>query len=206
MRTIFTLLILAGTVHAEDKAAAREAYDMASKHFYLNEFDKALEQYKRAYMNYEDPAFLFNIAQCYRQLGKKDDAVKMYRNYLRRSPAAANRAEVERLIVILDREIAQERSTRTVPPQGPIEAPREVASAPLPATTTPPPPAAPAPAPAPAVTVTHGEKTPVYKKWWLWTAVAGAAVAVGLGVGLGLGLSQSESYPATSPSNGTFRF
>lgn len=33
------VLLLAGVAHAEDKAAAREAYDLGSKYYYLNDFE-----------------------------------------------------------------------------------------------------------------------------------------------------------------------
>lgn len=218
MRGLIVFMVLAFAApmaRAEDKAAARAAYEEATKHYYLNELDKALEAYKRAYWNYEDPAFLFNIAQCYRAMGKKEDAVKMYRNYLRRVPTAPNKLEVERLVVTLESEMAQERTTRISPPSGPL--PGEIASAPpgpsprpaTPAEASPPPEAKPVETPvaATAGTVTRDApaKTPVYKKWWLWTVV-GVVVVAGVGIGVGVALSQSYGFPSTSPSAGTFRF
>ncbi len=58
------------SAHAENRARAREAYQAASQHYDLGEFQQALELFKEAYRNYEEPAFLFNIAQCHRALGQ----------------------------------------------------------------------------------------------------------------------------------------
>jgi Tetratricopeptide repeat len=48
------------------------------------------------------PAFLFNIAQCHRQLGNKQEAIKFYRSYLRKVPDAPNAEEVRKLIASLE--------------------------------------------------------------------------------------------------------
>ena len=198
----------------ENKPAARAAFQNALRHYNLSEFSEALASFKEAYRNYPDPSFLFNIAQCHRQLGQKQDAVRSYRAYLREAPTVANRTEVEQLIASLEQSIREERATMSRPPTGamspgspgpPAEAtPTEPTTAPAPATTTPT-----EAAPAAAVEVHAApppkQDKPIYKKWWLWTAV-GAVVVVGVGVGLGVGLSQQTTYSAVNAPGGTFRF
>src|SRR5512143_3705253 len=88
------LAVLTATgARAEDKAAARAAYAEGTKYYDLNQFEPALKAFEKAYWNYEEPAFLFNIAQCYRQLDRKPEAVKFYRSFLRKVPEAPNRVE-----------------------------------------------------------------------------------------------------------------
>ena len=84
-------------------AVAKQHYAAATKFYDLAEYEGALREFKEAYRAVEDPAFLFNIAQCHRKLGHAPDAITFYRNYLRRAPQAANRAEVERRIAELER-------------------------------------------------------------------------------------------------------
>ena len=79
---MLALLLLAGNAHAEDKAKAREAFRVGTQHFKLAEYEQALDSFKEAYRNFESPVFLYNIAQCERQLGHKREAVREYRAYL----------------------------------------------------------------------------------------------------------------------------
>src|SRR4051812_2999579 len=102
-------LVLSLTARAEDKDAARKASAEGQKYYNLNQFADALEAFKRAYWNYEEPSFLYNIAQCHRLLGHKKEAVDFYRSYLRNAPPdAANRAASQRMISELEAAIAQE--------------------------------------------------------------------------------------------------
>ena len=184
--------------HAEDKPAARAAFSEGTRHYDLGEYAEALQSFKRAYWNYEEPAFLFNIAQCQRQLGKKAEAVKFYRTYLNKIPNAPNRDAVEHIIAELDAAIALENATAQHPPQGtlPPDGPPPVAAPPVAQPSV----AASAAGAGDATTVVARpqRRTPIYKKWWLWTAV-GAVAVVGLGVGLGVGLSQHSSSPTSFP-------
>jgi len=192
MRRVFillALLLLATSAHAEDKTKAREAFRAGTQHFKLGEYDQALDSFKEAYRNFESPIFLFNIAQCERQLNHKQDAIRFYRQYLADAKDAQNREEVEQIIAKLQTATDAEHAAVTKPPQGPAERPPSPAVAPATTTTT----TLTASAPPPA------SDKPTYKKWWVWTIVGGA-VAIGLGVGLGVGLgtSSSTSLPSTT--------
>jgi len=156
----------------EQLATARQHHAAGSKLYDLAEYEAALREFKEAYRAVEDPAFLFNIAQCHRKLGHAQDAITFYRNYLRRAPHAANRAEVERRIAELERAPA-------APPAPPGD------SAPLAPPTPAAVPSAPAPSPAPAETLIAAPasapaaapaETPFYRRGWFWI-VAGAVVA-----------------------------
>src|SRR5262249_53512921 len=130
-------------------------------------------------------SFLYNIAQCYRQLGDKPNAIRFYRTYLRETPNAPNREDVTRLISVLERAIADEQLNK---------------------------PAQPSPAPAPPVTQAptrtdlvvsapvQEKKKPLIKRGWFWGAVVGGVAAIGLAVGLGVGLTYQRD---PSPTYGT---
>lgn len=180
------LAALAAPARAEDKAAAKQAYAEGSKYYDLNQYAEALEAFKRAYWSYEDPSFLFNIAQCHRALGHKKEAVEFYRSYLRKSPNAPNRPDVEKIVADLQSAIDKERAAEVAPPT-PTVAPSPV-EAPAPAVV---PPAASVhvAGPAPA-----RKDRPVWKRGWFW-GVVGGAVAVGVGVGVGVGLGTAARPP-----------
>jgi len=92
-------LAIAGPAWADDpKQEAKARYTTGQSHYNLNEFPEALQDFKEAYRLFPDPVFLFNVAQCERQLGNLDEAIKFYRSYLRNKPKAPNRQEVERRI------------------------------------------------------------------------------------------------------------
>jgi tetratricopeptide (TPR) repeat protein len=160
-------------------AEARQHHAAGSKLYDLAEYEAALREFKEAYRAVEDPAFLFNIAQCHRKLGHAPDAITFYRNYLRRAPRAANRAEVERHIAELERAPAPAPAPAAETTATPPTAPAPTAPTPALAPSVPPPApagdgaptliAAPASAPPPA-------EQPFYKRGWFWIA-AGAVVA-----------------------------
>src|SRR5262245_59275248 len=111
--SVMTLFVLGATAgHAEDKQAARNAYRAGVHHYDFGEYREALAAFKTAYQNFEDPSFLFNIAQCHRQLLEREEAIRVYRSYLRNAPSAANAGEVRELITRLERELSEEKIGR----------------------------------------------------------------------------------------------
>jgi tetratricopeptide (TPR) repeat protein len=117
--SLAALLLVAGRAQAaDDKEAARKFYNEATRYYDLNDPAKALELFKKAYLSYEDPVFLFNIGQCERQLGNKAEAVKAYKSYLRKAPAnVPNRESVRKLVAQLEEAIATESAVKQSPPQ-----------------------------------------------------------------------------------------
>jgi tetratricopeptide (TPR) repeat protein len=165
---------------ADDKEAARRSYLEGTRRYDLNEFGPALEAFKRAYLDYEDPAFLYNIAQCYRQLGDKENALKFYRSFLRKLPDAPNREEVTGTIATLDAALAAEKATAPPPRVVPSPATQDFAR---PTTVT----------ESPVATAPPPKQTPVYKKWWLWTIVGVVAAGAATGVAVGVTSKRTES-------------
>jgi tetratricopeptide (TPR) repeat protein len=96
---VFTAL--AARLAAADDAATRAAklhFDRGEKLYALTRFSEALDEYQKAFDARPIPDFLFNIGQCYRNLGDYDSAIFSYRKYLTAAPDAPNRAQVEQLI------------------------------------------------------------------------------------------------------------
>jgi hypothetical protein len=117
------ILLASGVARADDKEAARQAYIEGTRLYDLADFNAALQSFKKAYLNYEEPAFLFNIAQCHRALGDKGEAIRFYRTYLRKVPNAANHVEVEKIIANLEAAQASDRASRAQAPQGMLQPP-----------------------------------------------------------------------------------
>jgi hypothetical protein len=102
-RAIIAGLVLGATFAAA--APARAADEVAAAHYKkgrslynVSEYKGALEEFKAAYVVHEDPALLYNIAQCHRMLGNHREAITFYKRFLKEEPGAKNRKEIERLI------------------------------------------------------------------------------------------------------------
>ncbi len=186
------MLLLGGTAQAAGKVEAKDAYQRATKYYNLSDFQHALESFKEAYLDYPDPSFLYNIAQCQRLLGQKQDAVLSYKAYLRERPSSPLRAEVTTQIDTLDQQVQADDEAERVRLAHEAETAKPADNA----TTTP---------ALTQVVAMPPSRQPVYKKWWLWTIVGGGVVAIALGVGLGLGL-RATAYPSATLSDGKVHF
>jgi tetratricopeptide (TPR) repeat protein len=174
-RGILALVVVAWcarTVSADDRARARAAFRAGSQHYNLGEFQAALDSFREAYRNFEDPSFLYNIAQCERQLGHTREAVREYRAYLNNAESAPNRDSVRETIAQLQKEIDAEDERARAAAATPVVAPPPTTVTP---TTVAPPPAAALVAAPPSPV----ERKPAYKKWWPWTIVGGVLLAGG---------------------------
>jgi hypothetical protein len=231
MRSIIVAAIVACVcplARADDLPKAQTAYRSGTQHYDLGEYREALEAFKEAYRNHEDPTFLFNLAQCYRQLGDKQAAIRAYRTYLIKVPDSPKRDQIRDMIAKLDKQLAEEQASRSSPPQGTLSpsAPQAETKPPAeikPAETKPAPPeptaiVAPEPSQPPAsppttaasvasAPETRAPPTPVYKRWWLWTVVGVVVVGAAVGVGVGVAVSRSGTTTPTARTDfGTFRF
>ncbi len=180
---LFVLAIsaLAGAAHADPlakptNAVARDYLTTGNRLYRLREFEKAIEEYKAGAVREDAPVFYYNLGQCYRQLGRYEDAIWHYERFLERGkPTGEVEASVRDFIAQMKGELEKKAMK-----QPPVE------------------PAPPAPAaPATTVSASPGQMLPVVppaedhrgmtsrRKLVIGIGVAGAAV-VGLGVGLGL--------------------
>ncbi len=90
---------------------------MATRLYDVGKYGEAISEYEQAYLLIEDAALLFNIGQAYRLWDRPEDAIRAYKNYLRRRPDASNRADVEKKIADLDKLVEDRR--QGVPAQPP---------------------------------------------------------------------------------------
>jgi tetratricopeptide (TPR) repeat protein len=99
--------------------AAQAHYKKGRSLYNVSEYRAALDEFKQAYVEHEDPAFLYNIAQCHRQLGNYPEAITFYKRFLNESPKAPNRKEIQRLIAELEGKSANRphRPRRPHPPR-----------------------------------------------------------------------------------------
>ena len=114
------------------KAAAKEHYTRGTSFYDLGRYDDAIKEFEAAYELKNDPAFLYNLAQSYRQAGKHDQAVHFYKTYLRYVPKAPNRADIEEKIK------AEEKAEEQLAVQQPGTTPPTNTTTPPANTTTPP--------------------------------------------------------------------
>ena len=173
----FAFIAIPRHAYAEDAATktAKKHFDRGQKLFDTGRFDEALGEYQKAYDAKPLPDFLFNIGQCYRNLGDYDAAVFSYRKYLKLAPDAANREQVEQLIRDLEARKAQSDTRRL--------------GLARPAPQPPPPPAE------------HPPDRPIYTRWWFLTGVAVVGVAGGVTI---YELASSGGPPSTSLGNIVF--
>ncbi|HEY7375059.1 MAG TPA: hypothetical protein VIF57_23055 [Polyangia bacterium] len=110
--------ISASPARAQDAEKARELFQQGSKYYDLGQFDKAIEAWQQGYDQKPDPGFLYNIAQAYRQKQDAAKAIFFYKGYLRNSPKAKNRSEVDQKIAALQKQLDAGGTGTTTPPPG----------------------------------------------------------------------------------------
>jgi tetratricopeptide (TPR) repeat protein len=82
-----------GAVSDTDARVAAAAA-LGGRLFKLGRYDEAVAEYRRAYELRADPQLLYHIAECYRELGAKDQSLFYYERYLAAAPEAPERDEV----------------------------------------------------------------------------------------------------------------
>ncbi len=109
----------------DDAEAARAHFSRGTRFYDVGDYHQALDEFKAAHLAKPDAAFLYNIAQCHRQMGEIDQAIVLYKRYLNASPKAPNRSEVEKRIAELESEFAASKKNGVAgtSPQGPLQRP-----------------------------------------------------------------------------------
>jgi tetratricopeptide (TPR) repeat protein len=184
---------------AGPKVEARRHYDAGMAHFNLREYKLAIDEFQAAYRLRPEPVLLYNLGQAYRLAEDTEQALYFYRAYLRNDPQAANRADVEARIAVLEATLEQKRAAAKPAPT-PVPAPAALAPAPTPTVA----------ASAATGHVADRAQTPLYRRWWLWTIVGVVAVGAGVGVAVGVTMQKSPSFEANlgtvGPSSLAVRF
>lgn len=149
--SLMAVVFLLGMGPLSTRAAATDAEESARKQAAKanqlaarNKCAKAIFAFTRAYKTLKDPTLLFNRAECFRKVGRDDEAIADYEQFLAELPQASNRAAVQARIAAL-------RTAQGGMPRG-----REK---PAPATPAPPGPAEKAPPPAALIPATKPAET-----------------------------------------------
>lgn len=149
-------LALAAGAAAADPAAgadrARQLFELGRQRFEAGDLEQAIDAFQEGYQLDPRPEFLLNLAQSYRALGRRREAIDHFERFIAAAPDHPLRPAAERTLAELRREEAAARAAAA-------EA-RPVPLVPV---------ARPAAAPAPAA---HRSR------FWIWAA-AGAAVVLG---------------------------
>jgi hypothetical protein len=169
----------AAAAPTDNARPGRVRFEMAETKFNLGRFEEAAVDYQAAYEAEPLPAFLFNIGQCYRNLGNYERAQFYFRRYVQLDPRSPNRADAEQLIAEMDRMTAGNQAT-AVPTSGSLPSLAAPAAAGAGGDDA----RAHAFAPTVARTSDTGAAPkPLYRRPWVWiggAAVVAAAVAVGV--------------------------
>jgi tetratricopeptide (TPR) repeat protein len=91
----------------KDPAKLSEA---AMSEYKAGKFAEAIRDFQAADAARPSPALLFNIAACYEKLADLKNARAAYVEYLRRSPNAEDRTQVETAIASIDARLSQENA------------------------------------------------------------------------------------------------
>jgi len=202
---------------AEKKQQAKDHYEMATRLYDVGKYGEAIAEYEQAYLLIEDAALLFNIGQAYRLWDRPEDAIRAYKNYLRRRPDASNRVDVEKKIADMERVVEDRR--RGLPGQPPPQQ-----SQPAQAVSPPPSayPAYPEPAPAPLApaaaplpepppgSLTFGQPAPSEpaapkRKWIAYSLLGvGGACLLTTVIAAGVGASKAKTLRDASQNRQPF--
>jgi tetratricopeptide (TPR) repeat protein len=112
------------------KLTAEQATKMsrtAEQHYKLQEYEQALELFKELYRQTNEATLLFNIGQCYRQLGQFEKALKSYQSFLQENPTSPLAPNAQQRITEVEAAI-QVEIAKTQPATAPIvpDPPKEI--------------------------------------------------------------------------------
>ncbi len=110
-------------------SSPKEEKERAAKRACLNrDPDKGVELLTDLYVDTNEPVYIFNQGRCYEQNDRCEDAIVRFREYLRKTPAAADadRADAQKHIEDCEALLARRASEAAVtPPSQPAAAPAE---------------------------------------------------------------------------------
>ncbi len=186
-RSLLSLALVAATAtlaHAQPAAEADQAYQRGRSHYDLQEWDKAIAEFKEAYRLRPDAPSLFNIAQSYRLKGDCAQAASFYKTYRRNFPNEKNIDRVDQFIIDMD-------ACTTTQASPTVTAPTD--DTPTPIT---------APLPNPVAPVDEPE--PRMPRGYLYGSITAAGIGVACVIGGAFAASRSGSIATEVEERPTF--
>ena len=123
---LFALLIIAApAARADYLHQAKQLFRRADAHYKAGRYRDALTLYQRAYQLKPLAGFLFNIGQCYRALGKCQEAVAAFERYLASGNNPRTRKDAKALIADCRSASTEANAPAEQPEQPPDPAPAD---------------------------------------------------------------------------------
>lgn len=123
MRALVLALVMLAAVprgaDADEAPTAATLYMQGEAEFRAGKIDDAIESFSRGYALEPKPEFLLNLAQCYRALGRRSEAISHFERFIKAAPDHALRPNAERTLDELRRAEALERVALTPKPPPP---------------------------------------------------------------------------------------
>jgi tetratricopeptide (TPR) repeat protein len=176
-----------------DAAQARVHFDRGRTYFEVNDYRKAIAEFKAAHIEKPDPAFLYNIAECHQRLGEASEALLFYQRFLAIAPPD------DKTRPVVEQRIADLKTVADATRSAPGDRPTGGENVPLVLKASPPP-----GDPAGGVLTDQSaarqptEGAPIYTRPWFLITVG--AVVVGSAVSI-WALSRSPEPPSTPLGN-----
>jgi len=114
---VVAVLCVAPRLALADTAQARVHFDRGRAFFEVSEYRNAIAEFKAAHVEKPDPAFLYNIAECYRRLDENAEALQFYRRFLATAPAG------DKTRPVVEQRIAELKSSGEEPKATPADTP-----------------------------------------------------------------------------------
>ncbi len=203
-------VLVAVNVAAADPAEmkAKQLFRSAQAAYDLGQFQKALDGYSAAYEAKPLPAFLFNIAQCHKQLAHWERALFFYRRFRALAPADTDVAKVDVLIQQMEQHVAEDKQKADEQARAREEADREARALELERARE-----ATLRAEAEAtkkrldaqLAVAAAQKqaavdappeAPLYQRWWVWAGAGAVVVAAGVIAGVAVATRPRAEVPS----------
>lgn len=105
-----------GKLSRPSNPEARQKLTAGTRLYRLREFEKAIEEYKAGALKEDSAVFYYNLGQCYRQLGRYEDAIWHYQRFLDRADPLPPRYKTAVEGFIHDMRVELEHQAMTRPP------------------------------------------------------------------------------------------
>jgi tetratricopeptide (TPR) repeat protein len=115
--TLASTPVAAGPNDSSRRPTAPMLYEQGEAEYKVGNIDAAIELFSRGYALEPRPEFLLNLAQCYRALGRRTEAILHFERFIKAAPDHPLRPNAEKTLEELRRAEALERIANQPSPQ-----------------------------------------------------------------------------------------